>query len=443
MRRIFGAHAYGPGPVQQNFWASTVPDAQLACPAWAGNGRADVVVVGAGFTGLSAALALAQAGADVVVLDAGHPGWGASGRNGGFCCLGGAKASAGQIAARIGAEGLAEWQRSERRAIDTVAALLQAHQIDADCHSQGETLLAHSPRAMAQIVAGVGDVARAYGVAPVLHDRADLAGLGMNGPFHGGMTLPLGFALNPRKYLLGLLRAAQQAGARVFGGSPVQRIDSDSTGHSLHLPQGSLQARRLVLATNGYASEDVPPWMAARYMPAQSNVLVTRKLTAHEQQAAGWSSAQMAFDSRHLLHYFRLMPDGRFLFGRRGGLLSSARADRAAAAVTERHFRAMFPAWAHVEVPWGWSGMVCLSAHLLPYCGPVPGIGQAWAGFAYHGNGVAMGSFTGQLLAGLVLGRPSVVPKAMQIVPPRFALGRLRRVWMPFVYAGAALADLR
>jgi len=178
-------------------------------------------------------------------------------------------------------------------------------------------------------------------------------------------------------------------------------------------------------------------------MPAQSNVLVTRKLTAHEQQAAGWSSAQMAFDSRHLLHYFRLMPDGRFLFGRRGGLLSSARADRAAAAVTERHFRAMFPAWAHVEVPWGWSGMVCLSAHLLPYCGPVPGIGQAWAGFAYHGNGVAMGSFTGQLLAGLVLGRPSAVPKAMQIVPPRFALGRLRRVWMPFVYAGAALADLR
>lgn len=75
MRRIFGAHAYGPGPAQHNFWASTVPDAQLACPAWAGVGRADVAVVGAGFTGLSAALALAQAGADVVVLDAGHPGW--------------------------------------------------------------------------------------------------------------------------------------------------------------------------------------------------------------------------------------------------------------------------------------------------------------------------------------------------------------------------------
>jgi drug/metabolite transporter (DMT)-like permease len=161
----------------------------------------------------------------------------------------------------------------------------------------------------------------------------------------------------------------------------------------------------VIVATNGYSSEDVPEWMAGRTMPVASNVLVTRPLTGAEVQAAGWTSAQMAYDTRQLLHYFRLMPDNRFLFGRRGGLTSSPGADRAAIRTTRRHFETMFPAWGHVESPHNWSGMVCLSAGLVPYCGQVPGMQNCFAGFAYHGNGVAMGSYTGALLADLALGR--------------------------------------
>jgi glycine/D-amino acid oxidase-like deaminating enzyme len=443
MRRIFSPYAYGQGPVSGNYWAETVPDDALMRPAATGEVKTDVAVIGAGFTGLSAALHLAQAGADVVVVDAQHPGWGASGRNGGFCCLGGAKADDAKLRRDHGEAARADWRRTEAEAISLVRDLLERHGIEADTHSKGETLLAHSPSAMQAIEAEATSVTRDYGVDPTLHDARDLDQLGLSGPFHGGLTVPLGFALNPRKYLSGLLTAAETAGARVHGDSPVTGIAQDGDRQALTLPRGRILAKRLILATNGYSSEDVPGWMAARYMPAQSNVLVTRPLTEAEKQAAGWTSAQMAFDSRFLLHYFRLMPDNRFLFGRRGGLTSSPGADLAAIRTTRQHFETMFPAWRHVESPHNWSGMVCLSAGLVPYCGPIPGMQNCFAGFAYHGNGVAMGSYTGALLAELALGRKpeNRYPTVMQSPAKRFPLGRFRRALMPAIYAMAGLRD--
>lgn len=443
MKRIFSDHAYGPAPVSGNYWAETVPDTALERAPAMGEIRADVAVIGAGFTGLSAALHLAQAGADVVVIDAQHPGWGASGRNGGFCCLGGAKADDTMLRRTFGEDARADWRRTEADAIALVADLLERHDISADTHSKGETLLAHSPAAMRAIETEAQTITRDYGVDPTVHDAGDLDRLGMSGPFHGGITLPIGFALNPRKYLAGLLAAAETAGARIHGRSPVTNIAADGDYQALTLPKGRILARRLVLATNGYSSEDVPGWMAGRYMPAQSNVLVTRPLTEAEKQAAGWTSAQMAFDSRFLLHYFRLMPDNRFLFGRRGGLMSSPRADAGAIRTTRQHFETMFPAWADVESPHNWSGMVCLSGGLVPYCGPIPGLPNAYAGFAYHGNGVAMGSYTGALLADLALGRTPGrrYPAIMRAPAKRFPLGRFRRAIMPAIYAMAGIRD--
>ena len=204
--------------------------------------------------------------------------------------------------------------------------MIDRHGIDADTHSHGETILAHNARQMRHLRAAAPGVARDYGVAPDLLDRADLPAHGMAGRFHGAMTIPVGFALNPRKYAAGLLAAAEAAGARVHGHSPVTGVAAQAGGLRLTTPGARISARRMIVATNGYSSEDVPAWMAGRYLPAQSNVLVTRPLAAAELDAAGWTSRQMAYDTRQLLHYFRLMPDNRFLFGMRGGLLAAARA---------------------------------------------------------------------------------------------------------------------
>ena len=444
MTRIFPAFAYGNGPVEGCFWAGTVPDDAVDFPAASGDLRADVVVIGAGFTGLSAALHLAQDGVDAVVLDAMHPGWGASGRNGGFCCLGGAKASSGDIARRFGADALMGWRRAEQDAVALVQNVLETHAITADTHSQGETILAHNRRTARELEGEVARVQAEYGVEATWHNSEDLDSLGMAGPFKGGLTIPVGFALNPRKYIAGLVRAVRGFGGRIHGHSPVTSIVQDGSGIKVRTAKATIRARRLILATNGYSSDDLSPWMAGRYMPAQSNVLVTRPLTQTELDAAGWTSRQMAYDTRNLLHYFRLMPDNRFLFGMRGGLVASPRAEAAITARARRHFEAMFPAWRDVETPHSWSGMVCFSANLVPYCGPIPDLPGAFAGFAFHGNGVAMGSYTGALLADLVQAKQTrpPYPAVMQAHAPRFPLGRFRRALLPAGYALAGLRDL-
>ncbi|MEZ5778421.1 MAG: FAD-binding oxidoreductase [Paracoccaceae bacterium] len=442
MKRLYEPYGYGDGPVAACYWDTTVarppPGAALR-----GEVRADVAILGAGFTGLSAALHLARdAGADVTVVEAEGVGWGASGRNGGFVCIGGAKAADATLARRFGREALAEWQGAQKAAIDLVSDILDRHGVDADVHSrEGEAVLAHSPRAFADLKAEAEVLRRDHGKDAELLGPSDLASAGLSAAgIHGALRVPMGFAINPLKYVIGLARAAREAGARIFENAPVTRIERDGDDYILHAPEGTLRARRLIVATNGYSSEDVPDWMAGRYLPAQSAVLVTRELTDAEIAAQGWSSDLMAYDTRNLLHYFRLMPNRRFLFGARGGTRASAEAQGQTRRVLRRDFDRMFPAWCHVETPHHWSGFVCLTRALTPYVGPIGDWPGAWAGFAWHGNGVAMGTYAGRALAGLATGRADV-PRVMAAEPRHFPLGTMRRMLLPAVYAWYGLKD--
>ncbi|WP_146584857.1 NAD(P)/FAD-dependent oxidoreductase [Puniceibacterium confluentis] len=440
MRRIYESAAYG--PQQGCFWADTVAEANW--PSLDRDLQVDVAIIGGGFTGLSAALHLAQDKVRVAVLDARAPGWGASGRNGGFCCLGGAKASNRLLLRRFGAAGLTDWRAAEMAAIGTVENLLQTYGIDADTHSRGETQIAHTPRAMAALRSGISEIAAGYGVTPHLTEPAELRKAGLNGPFHGALTIPLGFALNPRKYLDGLAQAARRFGVRIHADTPVTHLVHKGGKTRLHTPHGNVSADRVIIATNGYSSEDLPDWLRARYLPVQSSVLVTRPLTQTEQDNQGWTSAQMAYDTRTMLHYFRKMPDNRFLFGMRGGLRATAGAEAAIRRKIRSDFHAMFPAWSGVEITHNWSGLVCLMANLTPYAGPVPELPGVFVGMGYHGNGVAMASYTGRLLAALVQGKPADTPypAAMQRLPARFPLGRFRRALLAPAYLAAGMLDL-
>ncbi|MEM8577542.1 MAG: FAD-binding oxidoreductase [Pseudomonadota bacterium] len=434
MRRILGPYAYSGGPRDGCWWDETA-DLPVSEPLL-GDIRADVAVIGGGFTGLSAALHLAEAGASVVVLEAQRIGWGASGRNGGFCCLGGGMLEDAALDARFGKGGRLAFRAAEARAVDTVSDLTKRLKLDIDRHSQGETVLAHRPRDMAEFEAEAGHIRENYCVEPVFMAADALRQAGMGGPFHGAMTIPIGFGLNPRKFLSGLRAAAAKAGVQIAEHSPVTRIGAGV----VRTAKGCVRAKDVVIATNGYSSEDLPDWLAARYMPAQSTVLVTRPLTEAELQAQGWTTDQMAYDSRNLLHYFRLMPDRRFLFGMRGGLLSGPRAEARARARVRRDFEAMFPAWAHVPSSHSWSGLVALARDRLPFVGAVPTQPGLWAALCYHGNGIAMGTYAGQLIAAPIHGRADI-PTAMAAPLRRFPLGRARRLLMPPLYAALRLAD--
>ena len=439
MKRIYEDAAYQ--PPTNCWWRYTTPPADL--PALLDTQSADVAIIGGGFTGLNAALGLAQAGRAVTVLDAEQPGWGASGRNGGFCCLGGAKASSRMIARRFGQDQLATWHSAERAAIDHVAGLLDTHDIDADRHSKGETLLAHSPRVMHGLRSSLDEITRDHGVTPQLFAAGDLPDQGLNGRFHGGLTLPLGFALNPAKYHAGLFRAALSAGVEVFGASPASAPRQQGRKWRITTPRGSVTADQVILATNGYSSEDVPDWLRARYLPVQSSVIVTRPITAEEQARQGWTSGQMCYDSRILLHYFRLMPDGRFLFGMRGGMKATPGTEAALSRKIRRDFHHLFPEWRDVGITHDWSGLVCLMRALVPFAGPVPEMPGVFAALGYHGNGVAMGSYLGARIADTVLGRPpqGPVPEFLSRPPKRFPLGGARRMLLAPAYTVAGLMD--
>ena len=435
LKRIWENGAYGADPIADCWWADTVAPGDW--PALEGDHRTEVAVIGAGFTGLNAALHLAEAGVTVSVLEAEHPYWGASGRNGGFCCLGGAKASPSTIKARFGEAEARAYAQAEIAAVDHVDGLIARLGLDVDRHSDGETLLAHRPGDYAGMCAEAEETRALYGVETALIPAEELAQAGMKGPFFGAATIPVGFALNPRKYAAGLTRAAEAAGAKVYEQSAVTGIEPlPAGGYRLRTKTGSVTAQKLVLATNGYSSDNLPEWMAGRYLPTQSSVIVTRPMSREELDAQGWTSQQMCYDTRHLLHYFRLMPDNRMLFGMRGGLRHSKATEAQIRAMIRADFEAMFPAWAHVETPHYWSGFVCITRDLLPYAGPIPDMPGAFAAFAYHGNGVSMGSYAGRLLADLVrdVTPDGPYPAPLRHVPRKFPLGRFRRLLMRPAY---------
>ena len=374
-------------------------------------------------------------GIDVAVVDAAQPGWGASGRNGGFCCRGGSKLSDRGIARRVGAEGARAFRAYQDAAIASVGALLDAQGIDARQGPEGETYLAHSPAAFAALRAEAGPDDRLVG-------PADLAAAGLAGPaFHGALQVTAGFPLHPLAYVEGLARVAAAAGARIFGASPVLRLAPHGAGWRLTTPEGALTAAQVLVATNGYSSEDLPRWLAGRSLPALSSILVTRPLTAAERDAQGFTSPLMAADTRTLLHYFRHLPDGRFLFGMRGGTSAAPPAMAQTQGRVRAHFEAMFPAWRGAETERAWSGFVCLTGSLAPYVGPVPGAPGLFAALGWHGSGVAPGSYGGRLAGRLIAGAPADIPALMAAPPRRFPLPPFRRTALAAAYLAADLRD--
>lgn len=416
-----------------SYWEATAPP--VTDPALDGDRTVDVAIVGAGFAGLSAAWKLAQLGLSVVVLEAEHAGFGASGRNGGFCCLGGSKLSEADLIRRFGLEEARAFVSYQRAAIDTVAGRIADWEIDVDRHSDGEITLAHRPSDARKFADEAAFLNTTFGLGATSHSQDEIVERGMAGPeFHGGLHIPHGFALNPMKYVQGLADAARLAGAVIHGKSPVQRIAPEGAKWRLHCPSGSVLAEKIMLAGNGYTDERTTDWLSGRLLPALSNILVTRPLSDAELADQGWFSDLMAADSRILLHYFRLLPDRRFLFGTRGGITETWPAPERLRQRSRRDFARMFPAWAGVEDTHFWAGRVCLSRDLLPFAGEVPGMPNVFAAMCWHGNGVAIASHTGEQLAEVVAGGGNHLPPVLGQPLRQFPLPVLRPSFLQAAY---------
>jgi glycine/D-amino acid oxidase-like deaminating enzyme len=402
------------------------------------------VIVGGGYTGLSTALHLARDhGMVTAVLEAGEIGWGASGRNGGFCVPGGSKISLATMARRYGKEEAAAYVRLTHGAVDRVAGLLADEQIDASVQPGGEYTLAHSRKAMASLESYRDTMIAIHGHVQDVKSPQELKELGLHSPvFHGGLHDSIGFGLHPLDYVRGLQRAALRHGVRVFHRSRVQAWAREDGRHILETERGVARGEVVVFATGGYPPKQIARSLAERLFCVPSNIIATRPLTRDELDAQGWTSNHIACDSRSLLHYFRLLKDGRFIFGARGGLGEGPDVEVEFRKRLEQDFRMMFPAWRDVEITHFWRGLLDMALDRMPHCSALDGDPTVLAGCAFHGSGVSLGTEIGAHLAGLAARRPLPgLPSFMRKPPPSIPLPGLRPLYLSAAIAGYGLAD--
>jgi glycine/D-amino acid oxidase-like deaminating enzyme len=430
----------------ESWWEESADPLNLSLAPLQSDETCDVAIIGGGFTGLNAAIELARSGTDVRLLEAGPIGWGASGRNGGFACVGSHKLPYSTMIKTYGLAATQHFYQTMKDSVALVAENCAAHNIDAKINGKGEVELAHLPNRMEEFRVDQEFLSTTFGDKKSLLTKSELKDHGLDGPeFFGGLLGETGFGVHPLNYARGLARAAHMAGAKLHPLSQVTRWEETADNHVLHTQQGRLKAKRVLVATNGYTPEDVSRRHAGRILPAMSNIIVTRVLTESERKVQGWTSSTMAYDSRVLLHYFRLLPDNRFLFGSRAGTDSSNNSIEQSRITITADFHRMFPAWAEVDITHFWRGHVCLTADRVPYVGALDERKSVWTALAYHGNGVAMGSWCGRAVARLMQNERARddIPKVITRRLAKFPLPAFRPLYLKGAYVWYGIKDAR
>ncbi|MEP1839191.1 MULTISPECIES: FAD-binding oxidoreductase [Alphaproteobacteria] len=357
--------------------------------------KADVCIIGAGYTGLSAALHLAQAGRDVVLLDAQRVGFGASGRNGGQ--LGsGQRMEQDALEALVGDPEAAKLWAMAEDAKALVKSLIAKHGIDCQI-KPGVAWTASNAGDTKHLHVYADHLARKYGYDQIeTLDKAALQSVCPSPDYSGGI-LDMGAAhLHPLRFALGLGQACLEAGVRIHERSAVHHVEQ-ATPARVHTDAGHVTADHVIFACNGYLGGLSRP-VAARVMPINNFIIATEPLGARIADVLPRDVA--VADSRFVVNYFRLSAEGRLLFG--GGESYGYRFPRDIAAKVRKPMSVIFPSLKDIRIDYAWGGTLGITMKRLPYLARLaPNILSA---SGYSGHGVGTATHAGQLMAQAVKG---------------------------------------
>lgn len=368
---------------------------------------ADVVIIGAGFTGLAAALFLAaEHGIKATVLEANRTAWGCTSRNGGQGQNASGRLYRSQWIERWGMDVAKKLDREIRAGFETFKSLVR--QIDCDAQDGGHLYIAHRDKKLRFLQNEAIVMRDVFG-----YDTRMLSAEELRREYCdereavGALLEPDGIGVHPLKLAYGYARKARALGARIHTGSPVIGWERKNGAHHLRTPGGTVKARAVGVCTGGYTGQGLSPLLHSRVMPILSNSMVTRPLTDAELSATNFRSTTFITDTRTLRFYYRLLPDRRVQIGSRSAITG-------ADAEHPRHLQLLrdglarkFPPLKGIEVDYSWWGWVDVSHDMMPRVVQPDPAQQAYYALGYGGNGVSFSAHAGRRLAERIAGRTS------------------------------------
>ena len=395
--------------------------------------RYDVCVIGGGFTGVSAALHLAEAGYDVVLLEANRIGWGASGRNGGQLHTGQRKWQS-ELEDSFGRTRAQElWQLAEE-AKNLVKQRISQHSIDCD-YKDGLLHTAHKKSYVEEYRSEVNKLNNDYDYQQIRFvDKEEMSGMLGTDIYHGG-TLDQGAGhLHPLNYVLGLARAAREAGVKIYEHSPVIEFNQAEPVR-IKTAKASVTADYAVVACNGYLGK-LNKTMATQIMPINNFIIATQPLGEEVAKQLIQDDVAVA-DSKFVVDYYRLSADKRLLFG--GGENYSAKFPVDIANFVRPVMLKVYPQLKNTKIDYAWGGTLAITLNRLPSFGKLQS--NVFYSQGFSGQGVCLTTLAGKLLAEAVSGTAERFDVMASLPSPEFPGGTLLRY--PGLVAGMLYYSLK
>ena len=376
-------------------WYARSAPAPAPRPALDGRVDARVCVVGGGFAGLNTALGLAERGVrDVVLLEARHVAFGASGRNGGFVFSGFSRGE-GSLLRDLGPARARDLHRGTVEAVHLIRARARRHAIDCDLVDAG-VVWANWFRDPAVLRARQALLKEHFGIEWQWMPRSEVRERLLTERYHDALFEPDAFHFHPLRYARGIAGVAEAAGVRLHEGTPATGLARDGAGWRVSTPHGAVHAERVVLACGGYLA-GLDGRVDAGVMPIATYVLATEPL-GEARLATALRTRAAIYDTRFAFDYYRPLPDTRLLWG--GRISVRDRSPDAVRALLLRDLRRVYPQLGDVPVADAWSGLMSYARHEMPQIGEVePGL---WVAQAFGGHGVAPTTFAGELIAAAI-----------------------------------------
>ncbi|WP_461515718.1 NAD(P)/FAD-dependent oxidoreductase [Porticoccus sp.] len=388
MSTHYGQNSHHPS----SYYVATSHDG-VACPTLNTDIEVDVCVIGAGYTGLSSALHLAESGCSVAVLEANCLAWGASGRNGGHVGTG-QRRSQYDLEKLYGRDMATKLWRAGLDAVALVKSLIERYQIDCDLQA-GILHVAHKARLTAHYQADAKLLEKHYGYnnARFLAREEVCEELGSD-VFHGGLHEADALHLHPLNYALGIARAAHHAGARLYEGSRVSSYESDSCGVTVSTTNGCrVRAKQLVLGCNGYLDQ-LEPRISGKIMPINNFLVATEPLG--QDMANSLVRGRLAVqDSRFVINYWRTSDDTRLIFGGGESYRSSLPSD--IDSLVKKRITAIYPQLADAGIDYAWGGKLAITLNRMPQFGRLGS--RIYFAHGYSGHGIPTATLAGKLIA--------------------------------------------